>query len=68
MPVNSSLHLVQALYVDLQVPEMLLQTFLREEMTHNSSKLPGPETVLPTLFAEGKVQRLSGTRSNAVVP
>jgi hypothetical protein len=51
MPANFSPH------VDLQVPEMLLQTLLREEMTRGSTKLPGPETILTTLFAEGKVQR-----------
>jgi hypothetical protein len=57
LPANFSPRLAQTLQVDLQVPEMLLHTLLREEMTRGSTRLPGPETILTTLFAEGKVQR-----------
>jgi hypothetical protein len=60
MPANASPRPVHTLHVDLQVPEMLLQTLLREEMTRGSTKLPGPEMVLTTLFAEGEVRKLSG--------
>jgi hypothetical protein len=58
-PANSRPRPAQTLHVDLQVPERLLHTLLREEMIRGSTALPGPETVLTTLFAEGKVQKLS---------
>lgn len=66
MPANSSPRPAQTLHVDLQVPEMLLQTLLREEMTRGSTKLPGLETIPTILFAEGKVQRLSRDKGHAV--
>jgi hypothetical protein len=63
MPANSSPRPAQTPHVDLQVPAMLLQTLLRAEMTRDSTKLPGLETTLTTLFAEGKVQRLSRAKA-----
>lgn len=67
MPTNSSPRLAQTLHVDLQVPEMLLHMLLREEMTRGDTKLSGLETILTTLFAEGKVQRLArGQRPEAM--
>jgi hypothetical protein len=62
--ISSRLRPAQTLHVDLQVPEMLLQTLLKEEMLRGSTKLPELETVLTTFFAEGKVQRLAETRGN----
>ena len=67
MPANSSPRPAQTLHVDLQVPEMLWQTLLREGMTRSNTELPGLETILTTLFAEGKVQRLArGQRPEAM--
>jgi hypothetical protein len=49
----------KTLSVELQVPEVLLQTLLREEMLHGSTKQQAPQAVLTILFAEGNVHRLS---------